>query len=91
MKFNVKALALTSGILWGLSLFIMTWWIIFFDGATGEATFIAKVYRGYNISPVGSFIGLAWGICDGIICGAIFGWFYNCVSNYLSKKKEIQL
>ena len=77
MKLNVKALALTSSVLWGLSLFILTWWIILFDGATGEATIIGRVYRGYCISPVGSLIGLLWGLVDGLIGGAIFAWVYN--------------
>jgi len=60
-------------------LFLCTWWIIFFDGATGQATMIGAVYRGYNISPIGSFIGLAWGLVDGLIGGAIFAWLYNCL------------
>ncbi len=77
MKLNIRALALTGGILWGAALFLITWWIIFFDGATGDPTCIGMVYRGYNISPIGSLIGLAWGILDGIIAGALFGWVYN--------------
>jgi hypothetical protein len=28
MRLNVKAFALTFGIIWGLGLFILTWWII---------------------------------------------------------------
>jgi hypothetical protein len=77
MKLNAKALALTLGILWGLSVFIVTWWIILFEGATGEVTLIGKVYRGYCISPVGSLIGFDWGFVDGLIGGAIVAWVYN--------------
>ena len=77
MKLNIKALALTSGLIWGLGLFIMTWWIIFFEGATGEVTLIGQIYRGYTISPLGSVIGLVWGFVDGLIGGAIFAWLYN--------------
>ena len=40
MKLSVKAFALTCGLLWGLGLFVLTWWIIAFDGATGEPTFV---------------------------------------------------
>ncbi len=50
MKLNVKAFALASGIIWGLGLFFLTWWIIAFDGATHEVTPIGRLYRGYNIS-----------------------------------------
>ena len=77
MKLNVKALALTLGILWGCSVFLITWWIILFEGSTGEITLIGKIYRGYCISPVGSIVGFAWGFVDGLIGGAIFGWVYN--------------
>jgi len=80
MKLNVKAFALTCGICWGLGLFFLTWWIIAFDGATGAPTFIGHLYRGFSISPAGSFIGLVWAFADGLIGGAIFAWLYNLIS-----------
>jgi len=80
MRLNVKALALTSAIIWGVGLFLMTWWVILFEGATGDKTLIAYVYRGYCISAFGSIIGLAWGFIDGLICGAVFGWLYNAIA-----------
>ena len=80
MKFNVKASAMACGIIWGLGLFLLTWWIIAFDGATGEATLIGRVYRGYTISPLGSVIGLAWGLVDGLVGGAVFAWLYNVLA-----------
>ncbi|MDD5722219.1 MAG: bacteriophage holin [Syntrophales bacterium] len=80
MKLNVKAFALTCGLVWGFGLFFLTWWIIAFDGATGDPTFIGSLYRGYNLSPVGSFIGLAWAFVDGGIGGAIFAWLYNFIA-----------
>jgi len=80
MKLNVKAFALTSGILAGATLFLITWWIILLSGASGEKTVIGVVYLGYNISPLGSLIGLAWAFVDGLIIGAVFAWFYNRIS-----------
>ncbi|MFC1809148.1 bacteriophage holin [Candidatus Omnitrophota bacterium] len=77
MKFNVKAFALTCGILWGLGVFFLAWWIILFDGATGEVTMIGRIYRGFTITPLGSLVGLAWGFCDGFIGGALFALIYN--------------
>jgi len=85
MKLNVKALALTCGLLWGIGLIIITWWIMLFEGATGEITFLGRIYIGYNISLTGSLIGLLWGFFDGMIGGAIFAWLYNLLSNKFSK------
>ncbi|NOZ21697.1 MAG: hypothetical protein GXP25_11505 [Planctomycetes bacterium] len=77
MKWNVKAFALTCGLVWGFGLFALTWWIMAFDGATGNVTFLGRIYRGYCISPVGSVLGLVWAFFDGLIGGAIFAWLYN--------------
>jgi len=80
MTLNVKAFALTCGVIGGFGLFALTWWIIAFDGATGEMTFIGRLYRGYTISPLGSIVGLMWAFVDGVIGGAIFAWLYNLMS-----------
>ena len=80
MKLDVKALALACGLLWGLGLFFVTWWVILFDGASGDPTIIARVYRGYSLSPVGSVIGLLWAFFDGLIGGAVVAWLYNLIA-----------
>ena len=69
MKLNIKAFSLTFGVIW----------IMAFDGATGEVTLIGHVYRGFNISPIGSLIGLVWAFADGAVGGAIFAWLYNSI------------
>jgi hypothetical protein len=80
MKLNVKAFALTCAIIWGVGLFLITWWIILFEGASGESTLIGRVYIGYSISAGGSIVGLIWGLIDGLIGGAIFAWLYNLIA-----------
>jgi hypothetical protein len=77
MKLNVKAFALTCGIFWAVSVLVITWWLIALYGASGARTLLGLFYLGYNVSPVGSIIGLIWGFFDGLICGAIFAWLYN--------------
>lgn len=86
MKLNVKAFAFTCGLVWGLGLFALTWWIIAFDGATGERTLIGQLYRGYSISPAGSIVGLIWAFFDGWIGGAVFAWLYNVIAGRDSTK-----
>ena len=90
MRLNVKAFALVCGLVWGLGLFLLTWWIIAFEGATGDATIIGRVYRGFNISPTGSVIGLIWALADGAIGGAIFAWLYNLIAARTSDETTAQ-
>ncbi len=85
MKLNVKAFALTSGILWGFCLLFTAWWVMIFEGATGDLLAIGHIYRGFNVSPLGSVIGLIWGFVDGLIGGAIFAWLYNLLSGGAKK------
>ena len=86
MKLNVKAFAITVSLIGGIGLFLLTWWVILFEGATGTRTIIGVVYRGYCISPLGSIIGLVWGLVDGLIGGAIFAWLYNLMVSMFSKQ-----
>ena len=80
MKLDVRAFAITCSLIWGFGLFFLTWWIIMFDGPTGEVTLIGRLYRGYSISPMGSVIGLLWALADGFVGGAIFAWLYNRIT-----------
>lgn len=77
MKLNVKAFALTCGLVWGFGLFCLTWWIIAFEGASPDPTFVGRIYRGYSLTPAGSFIGLIWALADGFVGGLVFAWLYN--------------
>ena len=77
MKLNIKALALTAGIMWGGTVFLATLWLIAF-GYTGQLMrMLDHFYIGYTFSVGGAFVGLVWGFIDGAICGAIFAWLYN--------------
>ncbi len=87
MKLNIKSFALTCALVWGLGLFLLTWWFIAIDGATGQPTFIGKIYRGYTISAVGSVIGLVYAFFDALIGGAIFAWLYNRMAGSADDKR----
>ena len=86
MRLNIKGFALTCGLVWGFGLFLLTWWIIAFEGPSADPTFIGRVYRGYTLSPTGSFIGLMWALVDGFIGGAVFAWLYNFITGRFSTK-----
>ncbi|MEN6458535.1 MAG: bacteriophage holin [Thermoguttaceae bacterium] len=77
MKLNVLAFGLACGLVWGLGVFCLAWWVMAFEGVTGDPMVLGHLYRGFNISPLGSVIGLVWATVDGFVGGAILAWFYN--------------
>ena len=77
MKLDIKALAIACSILWGSTVFLVTWWVIVLNGASGEAVWLSRIYIGYSISAAGSLVGLGWGLIDGAIGGAVLAWLYN--------------
>ena len=88
MKLNVWAFGLTCALIWGLGLFILTWWVIAFEGLEAAAeikTMVTRIYRGYAITPVGSVIGLVWAFFDGLIGGVVFAWLYNLIAGRMAK------
>jgi hypothetical protein len=77
MKLNVLAFALACGLVWGFGVFCLAWWVMAFEGATGDLMVLGHIYRGFNISPLGSVIGLVWALFDGFGGGALFALVYN--------------
>ncbi|MFC1576825.1 bacteriophage holin [Candidatus Omnitrophota bacterium] len=77
MKLDVKAFALAGGILWGASLFILTWMEIAGYGSAGAASLVKSYYIGYSVSPLGSVIGAVYGFFDAGIGCVIFALIYN--------------
>ena len=80
MTLNIRAFAIAFATWWGVGIFLLTWWVILLHGATGDPTWLGVVYPGFNISPLGSVIGLIWGFVDGLVSGAIFAWLYNTIA-----------
>jgi ABC-type phosphate transport system permease subunit len=88
MKLNVKALALTTGLLWGGAMFVTGLAnLIWSTYAVKFLEVIASVYPGYHAN--GTFIdlivGTLYALIDGAVVGLIFGWLYNV----LLTKKEL--
>jgi hypothetical protein len=81
MKLNVKAMALTSGLLWGvLAMFLTGLANLLWDGYGQDfLDVMASLYPGYNATA--SFgqmiVGTLYGLLDGAVVGAVFAWLYN--------------
>jgi ABC-type phosphate transport system permease subunit len=80
MRFNIKALVLTAGILWALTVFLTGLANLIWSGY--GSTFLqiaASIYPGYDAS--GSFVdlivGTLYALIDGAVAGLVFGWVYN--------------
>ncbi len=82
MKLDVKALALTGGLIWGILAMFLSGVanLIWVGYAQGFLDVMASVYPGYNATA--SFgqviIGTLYGLVDGAVAGALFAWVYNC-------------
>jgi hypothetical protein len=77
MKLNVRACAISLGIIWGLLVFLFAWWLYIRQISVGQPTLLGKIYPYFTISPLGSLLGLLYGFIDGLLVGAGFAWLYN--------------
>lgn len=80
MKLSIKGFAVSMGIMFGLILFINTWWLMVRGMESGSIVFLSKIYPFYTISPLGSLLGLVYGFGDGLLGGALFAWLYNLLA-----------
>lgn len=80
MKINIKALALTGGIVWGLILFVITLISLKTTYADSFLIVIMSIYPMFRVSLLGSLIGLAYGFVYGFIFLWFIGWLYNKLS-----------
>ncbi|CAK0780880.1 conserved hypothetical protein [Gammaproteobacteria bacterium] len=80
MRFHIPTLALTTGILWGAAIFIVGA-VNLISPPYGRAflELVASLYPGYHPGPgiLPIVIASLYGLVDGSIGGACFGWLYN--------------
>lgn len=77
-KLDPVKLGVAAGILWGLSLMLMTWISVYTGGyAQGFLDIIMGIYPGYTISLMGGFVGLAYGFVDAMVGFALIAYIYN--------------
>ena len=89
MRFNVTALALTAGLIWGGAMLVVGAANLIWPGY-GQAFLevVASIYPGYRPgSGLGSVVtGSLYALVDGTIGGVVFGWLYNLVNGWLGGK-----
>lgn len=77
MKLDVKAFALTGGIIWSASIFVLTWLGILGYGNVDAAAIARSYYIGYSVTPAGSILGAIYGFFDAGIACLLFALMYN--------------
>jgi hypothetical protein len=83
MRFNVTALFLTCGLIWGAAVLIVASANLIWPGyGSAFLELAASIYPGYHAgSTIGSVVtGTLYALVDGAIVGAVFGWLYNLLS-----------
>ena len=76
-KLDVKAFALSVGIVWAVGAFILGISAMLFGWGTAWLELISSCYIGYKATLMGSIIGAVWGFFDAGIGAALVAWLYN--------------
>ena len=81
---NAKILGLSLGLICGLSLFIMTNWLVLKGGTTigPHLQLLNQYFIGYKVSFFGSLVGFAYGFALGTLSGSLIGWMYNAIVKF---------
>lgn len=81
MDLNPMRFGLAGGILWGVVTFVMTWLSLFTGYGAMWLALMSDIYPGFDVSVIGSFIGLAYGFVDGFVALYVIAWLYNHVKS----------
>jgi hypothetical protein len=89
MKLDVKAFALTCGLVAAIGLLLLNGWIRAFDGPNSAPVWLMHVYRGYSLSLIGSAVGAIWAFFEGFIVGGVFAWLYDAIDSRLVVRHRV--
>jgi len=76
MKLRIRAMAMSAGILLGVSVFVVALYSLWF-GAGESIYFFNWIFPGFQRSFLGAVIGLVAGFAYGFVAGGLLAWLYN--------------
>ena len=77
-KLNVKALAISLGVLWSLAILSLSIIAMMSENYLHNVVeFFSSIYLGYSLSFTGILIGMVWAFIDAAIGGWFLAWLYN--------------
>ncbi len=85
MELRKRALGISVGLIWGLTILLGTWWLLLRGNTGNIVSKLGAIYIGYTFSWGGAIIGFIWGFVDGFIAGFLIAWFYNIFSKKPNK------
>lgn len=74
---NPRRLGVAGGIIWSLSMFILTILAIYTGYSKEFLNAMSSIYLGYTVTWPGAFIGLVYGFFDAFIGLYLLAWIYN--------------
>ena len=82
-RIQASVLALVFGLLGGLSIFVMTAWLLIKGGehVGRHLQLLGQYFIGYSVTWKGSIVGFLWGSLIGGIIGWAIGIVYNRIVN----------
>ena len=89
-RFNATVQGLTCGILLGGAIFLATNWLILKGGESvgPHLGLLGQFFFGYQVTFVGSLIGLAYGFVTGFLTGCLAATLYNWFGIRRQAKRE---
>lgn len=82
MRLNVAVNGIATALVLGLGLFAATLFLVIKGGPVvgPHLGLLSQYLPGYDVTWLGSFIGLAWGLVIGFLIGAFVALIYNWVA-----------
>jgi hypothetical protein len=84
MRLNVAVNGIATGLVLGLGLFAATLFLLIKGGPVvgPHLGLLGQYLPGYDVTLLGSFIGLAWGFVIGFLIGAFVALIYNRIAGW---------
>ncbi len=84
MRLNLLVNGITVGLVFGLGLFLSTIFLVIKGGPVvgPHLALLSEYLPGYDVTVIGSFVGLAYGFVLGFAVGSLIAVVYNKVAGY---------
>lgn len=86
-RINAKIQALVTGTIAGLAIFVVTNWLVLKGGDVvgPHLALLGQFFIGYEVSFLGSLIGLGYGFLTGFAVGYSVSYMYNAIAEQRQK------